>query len=1460
MPRRFFIVLTLLVLAVAAGVWLLQPQSPAPAGESGTTDAPPAAASPAAPNVAATTPPAAPAPAPSVAASSPPTTPPLAAYQPARPDAESPSPVYVPSIPNAPEPLAIPADFLDRSVTGNTVSFALPGGQQASGTIELIERDEHGVSLVQGRLTSPQPGFYFLHRQSEPGVAGAFFGHVRFDEGPVAFRLEPSGPGGSTQLVPRRIDEVICVGMPMPPEQAAPAAAQTAQPAEAAAETPGDPQHAPQTHPTNIPIPQTQNGIIPLQSLPGASAVVFLDFEGGPGPWPGWGNFPVLPAGASNSEIKEVWERVSEDFQPFNINVTTDRKTFEAAPKSSRQRVMVTPTNTASPGNGGVAFYGAFNSTADSVCWAFYTTGKNAAEVISHEVGHTLNLSHDGRQAPDQNREEYYGGHGSGDTGWAPIMGVGYSRVLSQWSKGEYAYATQTEDDLTRITNSNNTVAYRIDDYGSAHANAGPLEIFPNNSVSNEGIIERNTDVDAFRFESTGGSVSFTVTRVNAGPNLDIQASIHNSAGTQIVSSNPADSLNATVSASLAAGEYTLRVTGVGKGDATNGYTNYGSLGAYLITGTANGGVKPDRFSIAENSANGSPVGVVAPRRNHGGAALSYTITSGNTGGAFSINPSTGAITVANSPILDYEALSTRWDDPATLSLSVAITDASDPSLDETIRVVVTVSDVNEVPVITGGSQTIFSRTRIGTKLMTVAGRDPDRFDFPTFSIVGGNTGGAFAIDAATGQLSVATAVDVAQETTYSLTVRATDQLSPKSTVDTVVTIKVLPLAMPYTPGGISLTYYEDISGNPLSNLTDDEKFPANPDSLELASQLELTGHGDRYGAVFRGYLLVPTTGNYTFRLAADDTAILYISSTADPASMVQRGNAVTNATAFRSYISATASSTINLQAGTVRYIEVRLKEGVGDDHVSVAWQGPDMPLQIISGAYLAPFSQNYAPKVAPTTLNVRENAVLGATVGKPSVTELNETDTLSYALTGGTGVGRFAIEAATGRIYVNTATALAAGASYTLQVRVTDNGTPSLQGTGTVTIQVGSGSTIGVSGIVREIWRNFTGSNVSALTSHPGYPYAPSETRILSSFDAGSLNFGSFGSRIRAYVIPPTTGSYRFYISSDDQSELRLSSSANPAGATTPLASVSNWVDPRSWTAQASQTTAARTLTAGQRYYIEVRHRQGGGGDDLAVAWTGPGIDSPTVIPGSALEPFDLNASPTWTAAATAFRLPAGSAAGTAVGSLTATDPEGRPVTYAILSGNSDAAFAIHPQTGAITVATAAALSSPRTFTLSIAAQDDGLDGVYPLKSATRTITIDVLGPFDQWRSEKFGADYANTAISGDAADPDGDGLDNITEYALGREPRSSDRGGIIADEAVIDGRRHLRLTVTRNPAATGVALAIQSTGDPQNSASWNTATTTIEVDTPTTLQVRDNTPMDTADARFLRLKAKRE
>lgn len=56
-------------------------------------------------------------------------------------------------------------------------------------------------------------------------------------------------------------------------------------------------------------------------------------------------------------------------------------------------------------------------------------------------------------------------------------------------------------------------------------------------------------------------------------------------------------------------------------------------------------------------------------------------------------------------------------------------------------------------------------------------------------------------------------------------------------------------------------------------------------------------------------------------------------------------------------------------------------------------------------------------------------------------------------------------------------------------------------------------------------------------------------------------------------------------------------------------IATVTGWTNPREWTQYASQKSAIINLTAGQRYHIEALQKEGTSGDDLAVAWSGPGI-----------------------------------------------------------------------------------------------------------------------------------------------------------------------------------------------------------------------------------------------------------
>jgi hypothetical protein len=202
-------------------------------------------------------------------------------------------------------------------------------------------------------------------------------------------------------------------------------------------------------------------------------------------------------------------------------------------------------------------------------------------------VGHTLDLSHDGDAS-----QEYYGGHGSGATGWAPIEGVGYYKNLTQWSKGEYSGANQLQDDLAIISSATNGFGYRNDDFGSTVATASNLNFSNSTTISTTGIIEKNTDLDYFCFNLTvGGAATININPAVNGPNLDIEAKLFDASGSLLLTSNPITTLDASFNTTLTAGTYYISIDGVGMGNPfsnplTSGYTDYGSLGFYSITGT----------------------------------------------------------------------------------------------------------------------------------------------------------------------------------------------------------------------------------------------------------------------------------------------------------------------------------------------------------------------------------------------------------------------------------------------------------------------------------------------------------------------------------------------------------------------------------------------------------------------------------------------------------------------------------------------------------------------------------------------------------------------------------------------------------------------------------------------------------------------------------------------------------
>ncbi len=176
------------------------------------------------------------------------------------------------------------------------------------------------------------------------------------------------------------------------------------------------------------------------------------------------------------------------------------------------------------------------------------------------------------------------------------------------------------------------------------------------------------------------------------------------------------------------------------------------------------------------------------------------------------------------------------------------------------------------------------------------------------------------------------------------------------------------------------------------------------------------------------------------------------------------------------------------------------------------------------------------------------------------------------------------------------------------------DGGCKSSQ-TFTVTVKASTGT------ILREYWTGISGTSISNLTSNANYPNNSSGNGQLTSLEGPTNWADNYGTRIRGYIHPTTSGSYTFWLAGDDSTELYLSTDANPANATR-IAYVNGWTNSREWSKYTTQKSASVNLTAGKKYYVEVLHKEGKGGDNVAVAWEGPGIKQ-QVIGGSFLSPY---------------------------------------------------------------------------------------------------------------------------------------------------------------------------------------------------------------------------------------------
>jgi hypothetical protein len=404
----------------------------------------------------------------------------------------------------------------------------------------------------------------------------------------------------------------------------------------------------------------------------------------------------------------------------------------------------------------------------------------------------------------------------------------------------------------------------------------------------------------------------------------------------------------------------------------------------------------------------------------------------------------------------------------------------------------------------------------------------------------------------------------------------------------------------------------------------------------------------DNYVNRIYGYFVPPVTGNYVFFIAADDDADLFLSTDATAAnkhliaqeagwspirSWTAIGGSPSTAEDKRSDSFSTSEwpgggAAISLTKGQKYYIEAVHHEGTGGDNLAVTYKlagdadpangsAPQLAAAVIGSDFATVPST--APNLSILTQPLGGTYYIGGTMNLSLVAQTDSAYPISYQWTkNGTN-----IPGANSASYLVGTPAASDAGTYAVSASVPSVGGNLVTVTSSnavVTIQPAPV----VTGKLKYLYFPGAGSVASVesgtLTpSYAGTTVGSDSSGFISSAESGSNFADTYGNQISGFFIPPTTADYVFFLCSDDQSDLWLSTDENPANKKL-IAQETVWSNPRQWTSSggSSDLTAKRSdqftgtqwsgntihLTAGTKYYLEADHVEGGGGDNLGVTY----------------------------------------------------------------------------------------------------------------------------------------------------------------------------------------------------------------------------------------------------------------
>ena len=701
-------------------------------------------------------------------------------------------------------------------------------------------------------------------------------------------------------------------------------------------------------------------------------------------------------------------------------------------------------------------------------------------------------------------------------------------------------------------------------------------------------------------------------------------------------------------------------------------------------------------LSVAENSANGTNVGTVVASDPDAGQVLAYSIFSGNTGGAFAINTSTGVLTVANSSILNFEI-------NPSFALIVKVQDNGSVALSSQASVTINLVNVNEAPVVTNQLFIINENSPNGTLVGTVIASDPDAGQVLAYSILSGNVTNDFVINATTGVISVAnsSALNFEENSSFALLINVQDNGVGNLSSQAIATVAlndvnetpiinnqfftlaenssngtIVGTVVSTDPDAGQVHVYSIISGNENGtfsiNATSGIITIANSTALNfeenssfaLVVNVQDNGPGNLSSQAIIKVSLTdvnenPTVDNQTFSVnefAQNGTEVGTVEAIDPDAGQtltytITAGNTnnafeINSATGLITTINSYAISYLNIP---VFYLMVR----VYDNGAGNLFNDCIITIHVLPGI-------NQPPVINDQTFFVNENSINGSSVGFVEAFDPDAGQILNYSILTGNIANAFAINSLTGEITITNSFALNYNSNpiFILTVNVQDNGTLSLEDQATVTI-------------------NLLDTNEPPVITNQTYntiEHQPVGTQVCAVLASGSGSGNSLSYSIQA-------------------------------------GNIGNSFAINSYTGDLTINNPNAVCYEGNPEF-----------DLLVKVQDSEGLAAEAIV---TVKVMDINENPVCNNQV--FSIHENALYNTIVGTVIATEPDfNQTLTYTIVSGNLNNAFSLSETDGLIKVNNSAALNyeNNQVFTLVVSVQDNGLGNLI----TNSTITINLL------------------------------------------------------------------------------------------------------------------------------------